>query len=264
MPPDRVLATPHVTFGLAVDEQRQELYLTVQHQNAVYVYRKMASGEEKPLRVLRGDDTQLEDPHGITIDNKNNLMVVSNHGSVSYHGKDTEEGPPALTGEVGSGRSFQAGSGKFHPPSLTIYARDAKGNMAPVRTIEGPKTRLNWPMQLAMDEERGEIFVANDMDHSIVVFKITDSGDVAPTRMIRGTKSGIKNPTGITLDLKNKEIWVANMGNHSANAYPLLANGDVEPIRSIRGGPAEEPSLMIGNPGAVGYDTRREEILVPN
>ena len=261
--PDRVLATPHGTFGIAVDEAKQEMYLTVQHQNAVYVYRKMASGNEKPLRVLAGNDTQLEDPHGVTVDTKNNLLIVSNHGNVSYRDPNDPESVPR-GGAEGGGRSFRPGSGEFQPASITIYSRDAKENQRPLRVIEGPKTRLNWPGQIAVDEERGEIYVANDMDHSIAVFKISDSGDIAPTRLIRGPKSGIQNPTGVTLDLKNKELWVANMGNHSATAYPLGSNGDVAPIRKIRGGPAEEPALMIGNPGAVGYDSKRQEILVPN
>ena len=74
----------------------------------------------------------------------------------------------------------------------------------------------------------------------------------------------IKNPTGIFLDKKNKEIVVANMGNHSATVYPMDANGDVPPVRQIRGAPADQPALQIGNPGAVAYDTKRNQILVPN
>ena len=54
------------------------------------------------------------------------------------------------------------------------------------------------------------------------------------------------------------------MGNYAATVYPITANGDVEPLRTIRGGPAGQTGLMIGNPGAVGYDTMRDEILVPN
>ena len=97
-----------------------------------------------------------------------------------------------------------------------------------------------------------------------MVFRVTDHGDVAPTRIIRGPKTGLKNPVGLALDLKNKEVWAANMGNHSATVYPLLANGDAVPLRTIRSGPAEEPSLLIVNPGGVGYDSKREELLVPN
>ena len=266
--PNRELAVPHGTFGIAVDESRAEMYLTVQHSNAVVVYRKGASGQEPPLRRLFGDATQLEDPHGIVLDTKNNLLFVSNHGSVSYRGQ--EDGPRDVRGastdeaEERAMRGFVRGTGKFDPPSITVYSHDAKGNTKPLRIIEGPRTQLNWPAQIALDEERGELYVANDMDHSVLVFRASDQGNVAPIRVIRGAQSGIRNPTGVALDLNNKELWVANMGNHSATVYPVTANGDVAPLRTIRGGPVDEPALMIGNPGGVGYDTKREEILVPN
>ena len=250
--PDRVLAVPHGTFGIAVNENKEELYLTVQHNNEVIVYPKMASGKDKPLRELMGDDTHLEDPHGVALDTKHNLMFVTNHGSVSFRGS------------AGGRRGYIRGSGKFDPPSITVYPIDAQGDMKPLRIITGPKTGLNWPMQITMDEEAGELYVANDMDHSIEVFKVNDDGDVAPTRKIKGPKTQVKNPTGVALDTKNKEFWVASMGNHTAAVFPLDANGDVAPKRAIRGGPADELSLMIGNPGAVGYDTKRDQILVPN
>ena len=235
------------------------------------VYRKMAEGEEPPLRYLAGNDSQLEDPHGVAVDTKRNLLIVSNHGSVSYregtppatfpvhrYGPDVESHPPRS-----EWRSMD-GSGKFELPSITIHRRDATGNTPPLRIIEGPKTALNWPMQVAVDEERGELYVANDMDNSILVFRVTDNGDVAPIRRIKGPKTGIRHPTGVALDLKNREVWASSMGNHSASVFPMTANGNVPPLRTIRGGPANEPALMIGNPGAVGYDTKRDEILVPN
>ena len=263
--PDRFLATPHGTFGIAVDERQQEIFLTVEHSNAVVVYRKLAEGEEPPLRRLFGDDTELEDPHGIAVDTKNDLLFVSNHGNVRYRNKGGERGIREISDQDHQNmRRFIRGSGKFEPPSITVYDRGAEGNTAPMRIIEGPQTRLNWPMHLAVHEERGELYVANDMDHSILVFRASDEGNAAPTRIIKGPKTGIKNPTSIALDLKNGELWVANMGNHSATAFPLTASGNVEPLRTIRGGPVNEASLMIGNPGGVGYDTKREEILVPN
>jgi hypothetical protein len=46
--------------------------------------------------------------------------------------------------------------------------------------------------------------------------------------------------------------------------FPISANGNVEPLRQIRGGPTGGSALMIGNPGAIGYDKKRQEILVPN
>lgn len=241
--PSRELMTPHGTYGIAVDESTQQMYLTVEHVNSVVVYRKVAQGDEKPLRTMQGSSTQLEDPHGIALDIKNGWMLVSNHGNA-------RAGKPVY--------------GKFEPPSITVYPMKASGDVAPLRIIEGPKTQLNWPAHLWVDEERGEFYVANDGSDSILVFRTTDSGDVAPTRVIRGSKTQIKNPTGVYLDSKNDELWVSNMGNHRATVYPRTANGDAAPKRVIRSAPADKPAQAIGNPGAVGYDSKREEILVPN
>ena len=106
--------------------------------------------------------------------------------------------------------------------------------------------------------------MANDAGDAVLVFRLTDDGNVAPTRVLEGPATGIFAPTGLALDRVNNELWVANMGNYAATVYPITANGDVEPLRTIRGGPAGQTGLMIGNPGAVGYDTMRDEILVPN
>ncbi len=241
--PKRQLHTPHRTYSIAVDEEAEELYLTVQHPPQVVVYRKMAEGEERPLRILAGDRTRLEDAHGIALDTRNNWMFVTNHGS--------------LAAEDDRG-------GRFEPPSITVYPLKASGDTPPLRVIEGPKTQLNWPALLYLDQERGDLYVANDVDNSVLVFKATDSGDVAPTRVIKGPKTGLMNPTGIFLDPRNDELWVSNMGNHSATVYPRTADGDTAPLRTIRSAPLGKTAQMIGNPGGVGYDTNRDEILVPN
>jgi DNA-binding beta-propeller fold protein YncE len=166
----------------------------------------------------------------------------------------------------GEGRGAGAGraSGRFELPSLNIYARDASGNTPPLRVIKGPRTQLNWPSHVAVHEGRGEIFVANDSEDSVLVFRVTDRGDVSPTRVIKGSRTAIKNPTGIAIDAANGELWVASMGNYAITVFPLAASGNVAPLRTIRGGPVGGEAQMIGNPGAVGYDRKRQEILVPN
>ncbi len=273
--PDRLLATPHRAWGITADETRQELYMTVQFPSAVIVYRKSAANNDAPLRTLEGDATELADPHGIALDVKNDLMIITNHGHRRFYGgaavstiTETWEqwiGKTSGAGELNSlPRQYLPGLGKFEMPSINIYARSASGNTPPVRVIKGPKTQLNWPSHVAVDEGRGEIFVANDADDSILIFRTSDSGDVAPTRVIQGPKTRVKNPTGLSLDIKNGELWVANMGNFAATVFPITANGDVAPLRVIRGGPANQVALMIGNPGAVGYDSKRQQILVPN
>ncbi len=242
--PMRELKTPHGTYGIAVDEGAQELYLTVEHNNAVVVYHKNASGSDKPIRDLEGDQTRLADPHGIAVDTKNGWMFVANHGNIKN-------------------RKIP-GSGRFEPPSISVYPLKATGDVAPLRVITGPQTQLNWPAAMYLDPEHGELFVANDSGDSILVFRETDNGNATPLRIIKGPKTGLKNPTGLYLDSKNQELWVSNMGNHSATVYPRTADGNAAPLRTIRSAPAGNVALAIGNPGGAGYDTKRDEILVPN
>ena len=245
VPPSRELQTPHGTYGIAVDEETQEMYLTVEHVNSIVVYRKQAEGDEQPLRTIAGFSTQLEDPHGIAVDLKNELIIVSNHGN-------------------GRERNGDIVYGKFDLPSVTFYPLKADGDVSPLRIIEGPRTEMNWPAQVWVDSARDEFYVANDGDHSILVFNIDDSGDAAPKRKIKGPNTQIMNPTGVFLGAENDEVWVSNMGNHRATVYPRMANGNVAPKRVIRSVPAEKIAQAIGNPGAVGYDSKRDEILVPN
>ena len=270
--PKRALHTPHGTFGIAIHKGRDELFLTTQHDSSVVVFRKGADKDEEPIRLLQGDDTGLADPHGIAIDPKTEVFFVANYGSRAL--RDPERATRSGVPGSGKGRDKEnwpygreyavPGSGWHQEPSISVHALTAKGNDKPIRKIQGPKTQLNWPTGIAFDPERREIFVANDMGPSILVFDAEASGDVAPKRVLKGGKTKLANPTSVALDLKNKEMWVANFGGHSATAYPLDANGDTAPIRTIRNAPESAPSLMIGNPGALTYDNKREQILVPN
>ena len=261
--PMRQLRTPHGTFGIAVDEVNQELSLTVQHDHAVVTYPKYAQDLDEPIRLLQGDHTLLADPHGIAVDTRSRLMFVANHGS-RY--TPMGERPPGMPEHWPQGRDTgrTPGSGNFTPASITVYPWRSSGNIPPLRVIQGPRTMLNWPATLFVDEERGELYVANDAGDSILVFDVAADGDVAPKRAVMGPQTGLKYPTGVFVDLQNDELWVSNMGNHSATVYPRTADGNVAPLRTIRSAPAGKLALSIGNPGAAEYDTLRDEILVPN
>jgi DNA-binding beta-propeller fold protein YncE len=269
--PKRKLATPHTTAGIFVDEQTQELFLTIQDDHAVVVFPKLAKDQEKALRVLQGKSTGLADPHGVTIDSKRNELWVTNWGStndrpafeIGKGGGGFGQGARRTDFPVGRNRTYNA-SGKFLPPSITVYPKNAAGDTAPLRVIQGPKTTLDWPTSLAVHPERGELFVANDTGHNVSVFRVTDNGDVAPIRVIKGPQTMIQNPTGVFVDVKNNELWVANFGSHAATVFPIDAEGNVVPKRVIRSGPADAPAPMLGNPHTVAFDSKREEILVAN
>jgi DNA-binding beta-propeller fold protein YncE len=117
---------------------------------------------------------------------------------------------------------------------------------------------------MSIDPDTGNLYVANDMGQSILVFRKDDRGDVAPTRIIKGQKTHLSYPAGVFVDAKNKELWASNIGNSSATVYPLDADGDVAPLRIIRGAEENKQSLRFGKTEAVIYDSKREQLLVPN
>jgi DNA-binding beta-propeller fold protein YncE len=254
--PKRVLEVPHQAWGLSISHERNEVAVSVEAPREIVIYRKGAEGNEPPLRTIRGPRTGLGDPHGVFLDGRNNEIIVANHGN---HG-----GRRPAPGNARVSEPQPIVGGRFDEPSITVYAADGNGDIPPIRKIQGPKTGLNWPMAIDVDLSRNEIAVANDGDSSIRVFRRTDAGDVAPIRVIKGPRTGVTGPMGVAFDRKNNELWVANYGEHTALVFSSTAAGNVAPKRVLRNAPAGSPTVGFGNPGAVAYDSKRDEILVPN
>ena len=261
--PKRVLDVPHQAWGLSISPERNELAVSVESSRQIVIYRKGAEGREQPLRTVRGPKTGLGDPHGVFLDGRNNEIIVANHGNQGGRQPAPGDAPARQRGTRVSEPQPIVG-GRFDEPSITVYNADAKGDAAPIRRIQGEKTGLNWPMAIDVDRNRNEIAVANNGDSSIRVFRRTDAGDVAPVRVIKGPATKITGPMGVAYDLKNNEIWVANYGDHTALVFSNTASGNVAPKRILRNAPAGSPTVGFGNPGAVAYDSKRDEILVPN
>jgi 6-phosphogluconolactonase (cycloisomerase 2 family) len=242
--PLRKLKVTHRAQSMTIDDATGELFLSVQYPPQVAVYSKTASGDAKPIRLIEGPKTRFSDVHGIAIDTKNKLLYVNNWGNVSDY--------------------KVAGSGHFEPPSISVYPTTADGDTAPLRVIQGAKTQLDWPGAMSVDPDIGDLYVANDMGQSILVFRRTDRGDVAPARVVKGPRTHLSYPAGVFVDARNKELWASNLGNSTATVYPLTSDGDVAPLRMIRGAEENKQSLKFGKTEALAYDSKREQILVPN
>src|ERR1700731_1861234 len=249
--PKRIVFVPHGAWGVGLNRVRDEIAITVEHVNSVVVYRRDATLGEAPMRVLHGPKTGLDDPHGIIFDEKHNEISVANHGN--WAPLTREE---SLEGELKGGR--------FDLPSITTYAGEANKDSAPVRRIQGKQTELNWPMGRSLDAVHAEIAVASYGNDSILIFRHTDQGDAAPVRVIHGSRTGIAGPMGVSIDAKNDEIWVTNYREHTAVVFARTAEGNVAPKRILRNAPLGTLAVGFGNPGAVAYDSKRDQILVPN
>ena len=264
--PVRELTVDHGAWGIVFDRQHNELFMTIEHAHKISVYRKTANGKEEPVRFIQGSDTSLADPHGIYVDNETNEIFVTNHGNwrktevgdtgvvVSF--KRTEESDPT--------KQFPPSTGKFLPPSITVYAREAQGDAKPLRTISGPATRLNLLLGIYEVPGTKQLAVANAGDNSILFFDRSAAGNVAPVRVLQGAATGIDGPSGTYVDSKRNELWVTNWNNHTATIYSANAAGNVAPQRILRSAPKGAPVTGFGNPGGIVYDPKRKEMLVPN
>ena len=263
--PKRLLYVPHQSWGIAFAPKRDVVALSVQTPNMFVVFARDAKKFDAPLRSVRGPKTQMADPHGIAFDETHNEVVVANHGNfrpgeliTSYTAYDARESRQERSGNAFS----ETARGNFVASSITVYEGDAKGDVAPLRTIAGPLSQIDWPMGVAVDEANNELFVANNGDNSVLVFARTANGNAQPKRVIRGAATGIKGPMGVAI--AKDEIFVANFGDHTALVFPRLAAGNAAPKRIIRNAPAGKETSGFGNPYAVAYDSKRQQILVPN
>ncbi len=255
--PRRSLMLPHQSWDVSLAPTRDEIAVSVQQSNAISVFTRGASGGTPPIRTIRGLNTQLEDPHGIFFDEAHGEIITANHGNWTQIRPYTPFDP--LVTEV-----VEYKPGAFHNPSITFHAQTANGDIAPLRIIEGSATGLNWPMGLDADLTHDEIAVANYGDSSVRIFRRSAKGDVAPVRTIRGANTQIVGPVSVAIDTKNDELWVANYGDHTAVVFPRTASGNVKPKRIIRNAPKDTQTCGFTNASAAAYDSRRDEIYVPN
>jgi len=171
------------------------------------VFARLANGNVAPSRVIEGQATNLSRTmHGIAYDEINDEIII----------------PVALSGAV------------------LVFKGDAKGEVPPVRAIQGTRTRLVRPHTVAVDPVNNEILTADPSMRAIVVFDRMASGNVAPKRVISGPKTGLLDIVGLAADpIRNVIIGASRKGNGDQVGlfiFDRLANGDVAP-KAFIGGP---------------------------
>src|SRR5215471_9264573 len=136
------------SWGMSLDLANDELFVSHQKRNQISVFSRTTNTDldrnATSKRTIKGPATQLGNVHGIFVDAKANEIYAVNLGHEVT--KDPTDGLPR---------------GSTHLPSITVYARNAKGNAAPLRTIQGPNTKLDNAKPIFVDTERHEIVVAS-------------------------------------------------------------------------------------------------------
>jgi len=238
------------------DEMHDEFFVSNAFGQAIMVFRGGASGEEAPIRIIQGPRTQLE---GSAYDGIDRLAVDPIHNEILVPCVD----------------------------SILVFPRDGNGDVAPLRIIRGPDTRIQGTQSVAVDPVHDLIIVgsrtaARDGEPEIdwrrggllarggalLIFNRTDNGNVRPRAIISGPKSGL---TGAQVQIQTypPKGWIVatrSSGNRNSDEqervgyialWSIADNGDVPP-RWLIGG----PQSMLKGPRGVALNPSNKEILV--
>ncbi|MGA2760395.1 MAG: hypothetical protein ABSF08_08765 [Candidatus Cybelea sp.] len=116
-------------------------------------------------------------------------------------------------------------------PSVAVFGRDADGNVAPARTIEGADTGMYSPGGIAVDRN-GRIYVSDFLAGTygaIFVYAAGASGDAQPIATIT---DGIADPCGVAVDDAGN-VYEGNFEAGSVNEY---AADTYQLVRTITAG----------------------------
>ena len=143
-------------------------------------------------------------------------------------------------------------------PRLAVFARKAKGQVAPLRVIEGQQTALSRSSHgLFLDAVNNEIVAPSPLASAVVVYGREQQGNTAPIRKIQGGLTRLDSPQGVAVDNTNHELVVSNDGRLSIVVFDRTATGNVAPVREIRG-----DLTLITTPEGIVVDPVHDEIIL--
>lgn len=123
--------------------------------------------------------------------------------------------------------------------AVLVFRGDANGEEAPVRVIQGSRTRILRPETVALDDVHNEIFVGEDGGKDVLVFPRDANGNVPPLRMIRGQKTLLDEIRSLDVDPVHNLLVVSSRSPKFPTGifvFNRTDDGDVAP-RAIIAGP---------------------------
>jgi sugar lactone lactonase YvrE len=236
-------------------------------QDSITKYAAGSSGDAAPVAEIKGANTKLFSPSGLTVDSSGNIYVA-NPGSILYaaNQKPVVQAVDTITvysagstGNIAPVRTISGAltklslsgiavdsSGNIYANSLgpqgsqgagiLIFAPGSNGNVAPTISLDGDCANLTTTGPIALDAS-ANIYVGGY--DKIVFFRHSDLfpgkgevGCIEPAFQISGPKTGIKEITGIAVDSVG-DIFVTDSESNSVSAFQSGDNGDVEPSATI-------------------------------
>ena len=216
--PNTGFSPPPGPFGI-ISNSAGELIVTDGPTHSILTFAADADGNVAPVGKIAGPNTGLFRPWALTQMDDGKIAVVH------------------VTDVVDSGE-------------IAVFAADADGDVAPVRTISGPATGLDEPIGLTVLPD-GSLAALNGyqpqvkVGDTIHVYAADAVGNAAPARTIAGPKTLLDTASGLAA-LADGSLAVANSGDDSIAIFAAGATGDVAPVRVVKG-----PNTGLSNPVGV-------------
>ena len=236
--------------ALAYDSMHDEIVVNSPLAQAILFFRGSANGEEPPLRVIQGPKTKIQ---GTDYDGNDKMAYDNLHGEVII--------PVA-------------------GPKILVFSRDGNGDVAPLRTIEGPDTQIRGSVRghpvVGVDGMNNLIIVGSTGGQgggrdvptagggggggrnggAIVMFDRMANGNAKPLRVIQGPNSGIAF-NGQIQTFGPKGWIIAGTAGGGIGAWSNTDSGDVAPRWKI---PVQQ--LTGIPPSGVAIDPDHKEVIV--
>lgn len=219
-PKDIILGTPSDPMMQPTDvalDAAANIYVSAFTSRSISVYAPGSNGSPAPIQYIAGKRTRLRGPGSLAV-SQNGTTYVAN-----FLGDSVTIYAPGSTGNVAPIRKIVGAKTNLHQctgvaldgtgniyvanatlpsglPGVTVYAKRANGDVAPIRTISGSSTGLTAPNGIALDSG-GNIYVANYQSGggSVTVYAKGAKGNVAPLRTITGSHTLLDAPGGMTV-----------------------------------------------------------------
>jgi DNA-binding beta-propeller fold protein YncE len=212
------------------NEVDDEIIVPSPFADAILVFKGGANGQEAPIRIMQGPNTQIGGSR-LAIDTKNReifvpgdgggIVVLPLDGNGDVRPKRVLRGPETQLGggslSVDPLNNLLVASGR--DDSIVIFDRMASGNTKPLRVIKGPNTQIDRINQMQVYPEGKLVIVAmpgiqGEVEPPRVfvgMWSLDDNGDVPPKWTINGEQTGLKKPFAVAINPEHKEIYVTDM-----------------------------------------------------
>ena len=239
----------------AVDD---EIMVAVSNGNAILTFRGGANGQEGPIRIIQGPNSQVSGNGRLDLDLVHREIFLAARGGVNVYPLDGNGDVAPIRTIRGSNTQNPGGSIAVDPinnliattgrdRAILIFDRTANGNVAPLRVIRGANTQIDRINQMAIYPEGRLIIVAMPGIQSYMepprvfvgMWSLDDDGDYAPKYAIAGDQTTMGKTFGVAINPEHKEIYVSDMRRHGVLTYsvpevfvPVAPPASTEPTAS--------------------------------